>query len=40
MGLCINGEVFYKKFDFKGDRQQIRLQVVNSALEFLLEYIK
>ena len=40
MGLCINGEVFYKKFNFKGDRQQIRLQAVNSALEFLLEYIK
>ncbi len=40
MGLCINGEVFCRKFNFKGSRQEIRLQAVKSALEFLLEYIK
>lgn len=40
MGLCINEEVFCKKFNFKGDRKEVRLQAVNSALEFLLQYIK
>ena len=39
MGLCINGNVFCRKFNFCGNRQEIRLQAVKSALEFLLEYI-
>ena len=40
IGLCIYGEVFCRKFNFKGDRQEVRLQAVKSALEFLLEHIK
>lgn len=40
MGLCINGQVFCRKFNFKGCRQEVRLQAVKSALEFLLDYIK
>lgn len=40
IGLCINGEVFCRKFNFKGNRKEVRLQAVNSALEFLLEHIK
>lgn len=40
IGLCIYGEVFCRKFNFKGDRQEVRLQAVKSALEFLLENIK
>ena len=40
MGLCINGNVVCKKFNFNGDRNKVRLEAVKSALEFLLEYIK
>ncbi len=40
IGLCINGKVFCKKFNFKGNREEIRLQAVKNALEFVLEYIK
>lgn len=40
MGLCINGNVVCRKFNFNGDRQKIRLDAVKSALEFLLEYLE
>lgn len=39
MGLCIDGNVFCRKFKFSGDRQGVRLEAVKGALEFLLEYI-
>ncbi|NLM12213.1 MAG: competence/damage-inducible protein A [Epulopiscium sp.] len=34
-GLCINGEVFSKKFNFSGDRQSIRERTVISVLDWV-----
>ncbi|NLK99002.1 MAG: competence/damage-inducible protein A [Epulopiscium sp.] len=34
-GLCIDGEVFSKKFNFRGDRQNIRERTVISVLDWV-----
>lgn len=37
IGVCVNGDVTVKKCQFSGDRSQVRLQSVQTALEMVLE---
>ena len=40
IGIYINGETFVKEYIFEGDRQTVRSQVVNKALNILRKKLK
>ncbi len=40
IGICINGEVFSKRFLFRGNREKIRIRTVKMALKMLIDLIE